>query len=118
MLDFRNGSPQYVAMQSTPAGILPDRAQEADSRLSTATTLRIGIFADEMPQNIITRVVNYQLDAVLLCGNESPTLIRNLRTTLVPDIQPHLQFWRPKENDEYSAARFAGCIDRFIDFSN
>ncbi len=53
---------------------------------------RVGVFVDEMPQSIITRVVSYQLDLVQLHGHESPTLIRNLRATLDPDIRPGLRF--------------------------
>jgi phosphoribosylanthranilate isomerase len=44
----------------------------------------VGVFVDEMAQNIITRVVNFQLDLIQLHGHETPTLIRNLRRTLDP----------------------------------
>ena len=53
--------------------------------------LRVGIFADDMPQNIVTRVYNYRLDVVWLKGAESQVMIDNLRRTLDPDIRPGIQ---------------------------
>ena len=80
-------SPRNVTMVPTHAGIIPDRI---NSQLSTLSSqfMRVGVFVDEMPQNIITRVVNFKLDVVQLHGHETPTVIRNLRTTLDPDIHP------------------------------
>ncbi len=117
---FWDRSPRNVTMIPTHAGIIPDRAaipeaHEAppsapegatiDPSLHTASKTieapsgavggafkRVGVFVDEMPQSIITRVVSYQLDLVQLHGHESPTLIRNLRATLDPDIRPGLRF--------------------------
>ena len=82
-------SPRFVSMIRSYAGILPDRgslnaaAQSKDMR-------RVGVFVDEMAQNIITRVVNYNLDFIQLHGNEGMTLIDNLRNTLVPSIRKEL----------------------------
>ncbi len=110
-LDFRPESADCVKMTPTHAGIIPDRGSETDETAGN-DRLRVGIFADEMPQNVITRVVNYGLDAILLCGKESPTLIRNLRATVVPDLRASLQIWKTAGADTPEAAdRYADCVD-------
>ena len=43
-----------------------------------------------MPQNIVTRIYNYDLNAVWLDGSENSVMIDNLRRTVVPDIKPQL----------------------------
>ena len=117
LYDFRPESPDYVRMISSQAGIMPDYSEERlrllrssgaasgdDGVVSGATgtasettggearkVLRVGIFADDMPQNIVTRVYNYRLDVVWLKGAESQVMIDNLRRTLDPDIRPGIQ---------------------------
>ena len=117
LYDFRPESPDYVRMISSQAGIMPDYSEErlrllrssgaASGRYGTASettgtasettggearkVLRVGIFADDMPQNIVTRVYNYRLDVVWLKGAESQVMIDNLRRTLDPDIRPGIQ---------------------------
>lgn len=86
VLDFRQDSPHPITMISTHAGIIPDKASPV-----AGTNPKAGIFADEMPQNIITRVVNYALDLVLLCGDESDILINNLQKTICPDLREGVQ---------------------------
>ena len=51
----------------------------------------VGVFVNDMPQNIITAVYNYHLSYVQLHGDESPVMIGNLRRTLVPDIVPQIK---------------------------
>ena len=117
LYDFRPESPDYVRMISSQAGIMPDYSEErlrllrssgaasggygAASETTGAASevtggearkvLRVGIFADDMPQNIVTRVYNYRLDVVWLKGAESQVMIDNLRRTLDPDIRPGIQ---------------------------
>ena len=117
LYDFRPESPDYVRMISSQAGIMPDYSEErlrllrssgaalgATGTASETTgaasevtggearkVLRVGIFADDMPQNIVTRVYNYRLDVVWLKGAESQVMIDNLRRTLDPDIRPGIQ---------------------------
>lgn len=103
LYDFRPESPDYVRMISSQAGIMPDyseerlrllRSSEAASEVTggeARKVLRVGIFADDMPQNIVTRVYNYRLDVVWLKGAESQVMIDNLRRTLDPDIRPGIQ---------------------------
>ena len=62
--------------------------------------LRVGIFADDMPQNIVTRVYNYGLDVVLLLGDESAVMIDNLRRTLDPDIRPGIRIVKAQSLEE------------------
>ena len=98
--DFIPQSPRYVKMISSQAGIIPDFSVERLRALSQQANTpqpqpisisRVGVFADDMPQNIVTRVYNFRLDYIQLHGQESPTFIRNLRATLIPDIRPHLK---------------------------
>ncbi len=84
--DFRPDSPRYVQQISSRAGIIPDYSSLKDNQIA-ASVKRVGVFADDMPQNIVTRVYNYQLDIVQLQGDESPVMIDNLKHTLEPDIR-------------------------------
>ena len=110
-------SPRNVTMVPTHAGIIPDRINSQLSTLSSQFK-RVGVFVDEMPQNIITRVVNFKLDVVQLHGHESPTVIRNLRTTLDPDIHPGIQFWKAisisSPDDIDVCQMYEDCVDAFV----
>ena len=114
---FWGKSPRNVTMISTHAGIIPDRA---NSQLSTFSSQfkRVGVFVDEMPQNIITRVVNYKLDVVQMHGHEQPTVIRNLRATLDPDIRANIQFWKAisisNRSDLDICKDYEDCVDAFV----
>ena len=88
---FWDKSPRNVTMIPTYAGIIPDRGSlttpfPSESKEGLEPKY-VGVFVDEMPQSIITRVVNYKLDLIQLHGHETPTMIRNLRRTLDPDIR-------------------------------
>ncbi|MBR1469087.1 MAG: phosphoribosylanthranilate isomerase [Prevotella sp.] len=96
--DFRPESQRFVAMVTSRAGIIPDYSEEQMGRYKvggnalagaaqSAQPLRVGVFSDDMPQNIVTRVYNYQLDYVQLNGSESRVMIENLKRTLEPDIR-------------------------------
>lgn len=82
--DFRKESDGEPQMEDSRCGFLPDRADSQS--VDGGESVRIGLFADMMPQSIITRIVAYRLNEVWLYGNESDTLIRNLRATIVPYI--------------------------------
>ena len=83
-----------------------DPSWTTNEQTSANAPKRMGIFADEMAQNIITQVVNFQLDMVLFDGDESPTFIRNLRHTLVPDIAPHILFLKTMPYED--------CVDYLL----
>jgi len=112
IFDFRPDSPDYVHMISSLAGIIPDYSEERLRSLrkqvaeetsvgeAAEEKLRVGIFADDMPQNIVTRVYNYGLDVVLLLGDESAVMIDNLRRTLDPDIRPGIRIVKAQSLEE------------------
>jgi phosphoribosylanthranilate isomerase len=112
---FWEHSPRNVTMIPTHAGIIPDRAPEG---IEVTSIKRVGVFVDEMAQNIITRVVNFKLDLVQFHGHETPTLIRNLRRTLDPDIRPGIQFIKAISvncrDDIYVYKDYADCVDFFL----
>ena len=111
---FWDKSPRNVTMIPTYAGIIPDRGSD----IGSFKAKRVGVFVDEMPQNIITRVVNYKLDLVQLHGHETPTLIRNLRRTLDPDIRPGVKFIKAisvsSRDDIAKYKDYADCVDYFL----
>ena len=85
-LIFYPPSPRYVQQFSSGAGIIPDYAPDMGK-----TPLRVGVFVDDMPQNIVTRVYNYKLDYIQLHGNEPRETLENLRATIDPDIKPKIK---------------------------
>ena len=107
-------SPRNVTMIPSHAGILPDRAMD----MGDFKAKRVGVFVDEMPQSIITRVVNFKLDLIQLHGKETPTLIRNLRRTLDPDIRSGIQVIKAISvscrEDIAAYKNYADCVDYFL----
>lgn len=118
-LIFYPRSPRYVSMISSRAGIIPDHADERiASQGNTAGNHRIkkvGVFVDDMPQSIITRVVNFGLDYVQLHGDESPTMIANLRASLIPDIVPSIKVIKALSIGCADDLRQAGIYDGVAD---
>jgi phosphoribosylanthranilate isomerase len=112
---FWEHSPRNVTMIPTHAGIIPDRAPEG---IEVTSIKRVGVFVDEMAQNIITRVVNFKLDLVQFHGHETPTLIRNLRRTLDPDIRPGILFIKAISigcrEDIAICKQYEDCVDYFL----
>lgn len=111
---FWEKSPRNVTMITSHAGILPDRAMD----MGDFKAKRVGVFVDEMPQSIITRVVNFKLDLIQLHGKETPTLIRNLRRTLDPDIRSGIQVIKAISvscrEDIAAYKNYADCVDYFL----
>ena len=122
-------SPRYVSMVSSMAGIIPDyaadsqpsAAEQAPSGEGTARqygAARVGVFADDMPQNIVTRIYNYHLGYVQLHGSESPTMISNLKRTVVHDIAPELKIIKTiavaKADDLKQCEPYEGEVDMFL----
>ena len=114
---FWDGSPRNVTMVPTHTGIIPDRAS-LSPHTSNLSPKKVGVFVDEMPQSIITRVVNFQLDVVQMHGHELPTVIRNLHATLDPDIRPGIQFWKAvsiaNADDLTACEQYFNCVDAFV----
>lgn len=143
---FYPKSPRYVQMISSMAGIIPDYSRErlhqavqhgapspaAESEPSSSESgspsselaspshrvQRVGVFVDDMPQNIVTRVYNYDLDYVQLHGSESPEMIDNLRRTLVPDIAPNIKIIKAlsihSREDVARYKPYEGLVDLFL----
>ena len=117
---FWEKSPRNVTMIPTHAGIIPDKGSLPtwDTAHETKVPKRVGVFVDEMPQNIITRAVNFQLDLIQFHGHETPTLIRNLRRTIDPDIRKGLQVIKAISvgcSDDIVAYKdYEDCVDYFL----
>lgn len=123
---FWEKSPRNVTMIPTHAGIIPDRAPQDHLQCTSVPSvngdlkspLKVGVFVDEMPQNIITRVFNYRLDLIQLHGHETPTMIRNLRSTLDPDIRPGIKIIKAinvaSRDDVATYKTYEDCVDYFL----
>ena len=115
---FYPKSPRYVEMQSSHAGIIPDYAKEDINIKSSKSPARVGVFVDDMVQNIVTRVVNYHLDYVQLHGNEPREMCENLRLTLDPDIRPGIKIIKAISVSDASGIQkykeYVGTVDLFL----
>ncbi|MDY6409020.1 MAG: phosphoribosylanthranilate isomerase [Prevotella sp.] len=123
--DFRLDSERLVKMMPSRAGIIPDYSQERARRMARREVaeasedaeqcLYAGVFADDMPQSIVTRIYNYNLTYVCLYGDEEPVMIENLRRTVVPDICCNIEivkFRRISSADDISSLSvFDGIAD-------
>ena len=129
---FYPSSSRFVQMISSCAGIIPDYSEE---RLTEAKRVgnkceeggsvqdgnlpkRVGVFVDDMPQNIVTRVYNYALDYVQLHGNETVEMIDNLRRTIDPDIHPNIKIIKAlsvsSEESLQACKQYEGHVDMFL----
>lgn len=119
-LIFYPKSPRYVQMINSGSGLLPDRASTEYNGIAADSDRPqiVGVFVDDMPQNIITRVVNYNLDYVQLHGNETPELIQNLKATIVPDIRHQLKLIKAisisSATDIAICSKYEGLVDMFL----
>lgn len=109
-------SPRYVQQLPSLTGMMPDRAEYGI--VDGKRCKYVGVFVDDMPQNIVTRVYNYHLDYVQLHGKESTTYIDNLRRTLVPDIAPDIKIIKAlsiREADDVKRWReYDGHVDMLL----
>lgn len=122
-LEFIPNSERYVSQIASCAGIIPDYSSLSDlssDKLSQQKEgpVLCGVFADDMPQNIVTRVVNFNLDVVQLNGNESSVMIDNLRRTLDPDIHAGIKMMKrlviTKREDIENYKVYAEGVDYFL----
>lgn len=115
---FYPKSPRNVEMQSSHAGIIPDYVKEDINIKSAKSPARVGVFVDDMVQNIVTRVVNYHLDYVQLHGNEPREMCENLRLTLDPDIRPGIKIIKAisvsDASDIQKYKEYVGAVDLFL----
>lgn len=122
-LDFIPNSERYVSQIASCAGIIPDYSSLSDlssDKLSQQKEgpVLCGVFADDMPQNIVTRVVNFNLDIVQLNGEESMVMIDNLRRTLDPDIHAGIKIMKriviTKREDIEKYKEYVEGVDYFL----
>lgn len=125
--DFRPDSPKFVRQISSRAGIIPDYGSR-DAAMGKETVQNesangcfpqcFGVFADDMPQNIVTRVVNFKLTMVQLDGEESRIMINNLRSTLDPDIREGINIMKTLHiqtvEDLMQMREYEGAVDCFL----
>ena len=126
-------SPRYVSQIRSRAGIIPDysvfmkheelsskelSSKELSSKEMMRQVKRVGVFVDDMPQNIVTRAVNYELDIIQLHGSESVIMIDNLRSTLAPSIRKGIKFMKALSistaEDILRYKEYEGHVDYFI----
>ena len=117
---FYPKSLRYVRQISSNAGIIPDYSslKEKATADDAGRIRRVGVFVDDMPQNIVTRVFNYHLDIVQLHGSESPVMIDNLRRTLDPDIRKGIKIMKAisvkSDDDILKCKDHEGHVDYFL----
>ena len=121
---FWKDSPRFVRMISSHAGIIPDYSEERLKKNSGKAVddqhriKRVGVFVDDMPQTIVTRIYNYELDNVQLHGEESCIMIDNLRRTLEPDIRTGVKIIKTisvsSAEDIEKTKEYEGCVDLFL----
>ena len=121
---FWKDSPRFVRMISSHAGIIPDYSEERLNKNSGKVVddqhriKRVGVFVDDMPQTIVTRIYNYELDYVQLHGEESCIMIDNLRRTLEPDIRTGVKIIKTisvsSAEDIERTKEYEGCVDLFL----
>ena len=128
-LNFCQTSPRYLAQVSSRGGFIPDYTSIRDERLSLGSPvdttvrqenkpLRVGLFCNEMPQTIVTRIYNFKLDFVQLESDESPVMIENLRRTIEPDIRTGVKIIKTihvsSAEDMKKGAEFEGVADYLL----
>lgn len=127
-LVFWSESPRYVTQVYSRGGFIPDYTsfEEEQPKLGGKPLFRyeenhpkrVGVFVDDMPQNIVTRVANFNLDFVQLHGEESPVMVQNLRTTLEPDIRPGVKIIKTisveTAADFGKCTPYVGLVDYFL----
>ena len=126
-LVFWPESPRYVQQIAARGGFYPDYSPLAkkpsqlggmpDEARKVNKPQRVGVFVDDMPQNIVTRVFNFNLDFVQLHGEESPVMIDNLRRTLMPDIREVKIIKTIMVSDVSDLAKceeYVGLVDYFL----
>jgi len=112
---FHPDSPRYVSMIPSHAGIMPDMAGDMPDQTDFK---RVGVFVDDMMQNVVTRAVNYRLDVIQLHGTEGVIYIDNLRRTLDPDIRPGIKIMKAisigEADDVKQCEPYFGHVDFFL----
>ena len=117
--DFTEGSRCRMPMAPSRSGIIPDRlTDKTRDAIATGLQSRVGVFADEMMQNVVTRVYNFRLDYVQLNGDFPLCYLDNLRATIVPDIRLSLKIIKTvrleSTADLIAAKQYEGHADMLL----
>lgn len=103
-----------IFFKKSPRYVLPTATLEFPAKHPKL----VGVFVNEMPQNIITQVINHRLDYIQLHGTESPEYIDKLRHAIVPDILPDIKIIKAisvREADDVKRWReYAGHADLLL----
>lgn len=114
-LIFYPPSPRFVSQTHVISGTIPDSGRIYE--LPTGKK-RIGVFVDDTSQNIITRVVNFGLDMIQFHGNETPTMICNLRHTIADGICPDIKIIKAisitRPDDMEKAVKYEAYADYLL----
>ncbi len=127
-LEFWQESPRCVPQVSSRGGFIPDYTpiKSEKPELGVAkwlaprenTPKRVGVFVDDMPQTIVTRVYNFNLDYVQLNGDESPVMIDNFLRTIIPDIRQKIGIIKSiaiESADSFKRCEeYKGLVDYFL----
>lgn len=125
-LIFYPKSPRCVTMIDSRSGLIPDHASSDFAKVASNDKVSsikerpqlVGVFVDDLPQNIVTRIYNYDLDYVQLHGDESPVMIENLKATVVPDIRKELKVIKAisieNKEDLQKCQQYEGLVDMFL----
>lgn len=121
-MQFATGKPHRMTMLPRRTGTLPDMTEGGYAPLTGGDARRalslVGMFSGEGAQDVITAVYSFGLDAVQFDGDCGAVFIRNLVSTIVPDIRHRLGiimlFHVASSADFAACAPYEGLADRFI----
>ncbi len=79
---------------------------------------RVGVFVDETPRDVISRVADFSLDVVQLHGNESVMMVNDLRRALDADFGGRIRIMKAisvgDRADMSGYCDYEGSVDYFL----
>lgn len=83
-----------------------------------ADVKRVGVFVDAPIQEIVSTATDYRLDILQLHGNETPAMIRALRTSVVKQVRPDIKLMKAisigHKGDMEAYRRYEDDVDMFL----
>lgn len=84
----------------------------------SADVKRVGVFVDADIQEIISTAIDYRLDILQLHGNESPAIIRELRSSASRQVRQDIKIMKAisigNADDMQTFRRYEDCVDLFL----
>ena len=108
---FYPKSPRYVNVLSTPLENTSDSSAACDNK---PFPKKVGVFVDEIPQNIAIHVRYYDLDYIQLHGKESCDDIESIKSLLTPDIKIIKALSIRNADDVKGWKNYFGKVDFFL----